>query len=156
MKNSAQLTASILDNIMQQAIDIAKNSDGDVPVGAVIVKNGEIIASACNEREKINDTTAHAEILAIRLACEKLGNWRLDDCELYVTLEPCPMCAWAILQSRMKSVYFGSFDKQYGAFGSALDLRVQAHSKLKVYSGILEEECDNVIDAFWQKRRNHD
>ena len=140
---------------MQQAIDIAQKSGADVPVGALIIKNGEIIALACNEREKNNDPSAHAEILAIRSAAFKLGNWRLDDCELYVTLEPCPMCAWAILQSRLKSVYFGSFDKQYGAFGSVLDLRVQASSSLKIYGGIMENECDNVITNFWQKRRKN-
>lgn len=142
---------------MQKAIDIAKNSGADVPVGALIVKDGNIIASACNEREKTNDPSAHAEILAIRKAASVLENWRLDDCELYVTLEPCPMCAWAILQSRIKAVYFGSFDKQYGALGSVLDLRTQAsanqNSKLKVYSGILEEECDNVIREFWKTKR---
>ncbi len=138
---------------MQQALNIAKKSGKDVPVGAVIVKGDEIIASACNEREKNNDPSAHAELLAIRQAAKILDNWRLDDCELYVTLEPCPMCAWAILQSRIKVVYFGSYDRQYGAFGSALDLRKHSDSKMKVYGGILEKECDNVIEEFWQERR---
>lgn len=138
---------------MQDAINIAKKSGADVPVGALIVKNDEILSSACNEKEKNNDPCAHAEILAIREAASKLGNWRLEDCELYVTLEPCPMCAWAILQSRIKVVYFGSFDMQYGALGSVLDLRKQANSSLKVYSGILEKECDNVIEEFWGKVR---
>ena len=141
---------------MQEAINIAQQSGADVPVGALIVKKGEVIASAFNEREKTNDPTAHAEILAIRKASEFLKNWRLDDCELYVTLEPCPMCAWAILQSRIKAVYFGSYDKQYGAFGSAMDLRNfgdGANSRLKIYSGILEEKCDNVIKEFWTNRR---
>ena len=145
---------------MQMAIEIAQNSGADVPVGAIIVKNGEVISSACNEREKTNDPSAHAEILAIRKASLALNNWRLDDCELYVTLEPCPMCAWAILQSRIKSVYFGSFDKQYGAFGSVLDLRKignGSNSKIKIYSGILEEKCDNIIETFWaNKRRKND
>lgn len=139
---------------MQEAINIAKESGADVPVGALIVKNNKIIASACNEKEKNNDPTAHAEILAIRQAASILGNWRLDDCELYVTLEPCPMCAWAILQSRIKAVYFGSFDEQYGALGSVLDLRNQANSKLKVYGGICEKECDNILEVFWQERRD--
>ena len=143
-----------MNRFMAKAIDTAKNSGSDVPIGAVIVKDGEIIAFACNEKEKNNDPTAHAELLAIRQACRELGNWRLDGCELYVTLEPCPMCAWGILQSRIKSVYFGSFDEQYGAFGSALDLRKQTNSKLKVYSGVLEEECDNIIDSFWKQKRN--
>lgn len=140
-------------NFMSGAIEIAKKSCTDVPVGALIVKNNEIIASACNEKEKLNDPSAHAEIVAIRRACEKIGNWRLDDCELYVTLEPCPMCAWAILQSRVKTVYFGSFDKQYGAFGSVIDLRKQASTKLKIYGGILEDECDNIIKEFWMTKR---
>lgn len=138
---------------MSVAIEIAKKSGADVPVGALIVKNNEIIASACNEKEKSNDPSAHAEIVAIRRACEKIGNWRLDDCELYVTLEPCPMCAWAILQSRIKTVYFASYDKQYGAFGSVIDLRKQANSKLRIYGGILEEECDNIIEEFWTSKR---
>ena len=141
---------------MQQVISIAKNSGTDVPVGALIVKNGEVIAIARNEREKNNDPSAHAEILALRQAATALGSWRLDDCELYVTLEPCPMCAWAILQSRIKAVYFGSYDEKYGAFGSALDLRKYADSKLKVYGGILEKECDNVIEEFWKNRRSAD
>ncbi len=142
-----------MNNFMQKAIDLAQESGNDIPVGAIIVKNGEIIASAFNKREKTNYITSHAEILAMEKASKKLGNWRLDDCELYVTLEPCPMCAWAILQSRIKSVYFGSFDKQYGALGSAIDLRKHSSSKLKVYSGIMEEPCDKMLNDFWQNRR---
>lgn len=138
---------------MQEAINLAKESGADVPVGALIVKNGEILAKTCNQREKNNDISAHAEILAIREAESKLGNWRLDNCEIYVTLEPCPMCAWAILQSRIKTVYFGSFDKQYGAFGSVMDLRKQVNSNLQIYGGIMEKECDDLINDFWQKLR---
>lgn len=138
---------------MYNAIDIANKSGSDVPVGAIIVKNDQVLSCACNEKEKNNDPTAHAEILAIKEAAFKLDNWRLDECELYVTLEPCPMCAWAIIQSRIKSVYFGSFDKQYGALGSVIDLRQHANSNLKVYGGILEKECDNVIEEFWSNVR---
>ncbi len=138
---------------MEKAIELAKQVEKDVPVSAVIVKNGEIIAFAQNERELDNDVTSHAEILAIRKAEKVLNNWRLDDCEMYVTLEPCPMCAWAILQSRIKTVYFGSFDKNYGAFGSALDLRKHANSKLNVYGGIMEEECDKILEEFFKKIR---
>lgn len=142
-------------SLMQEAINLAKQSGEDVPVGAIITKNGKIIASAFNEKEKTNDVTAHAEILAIKRAAEKLKNWRLDACELYVTLEPCPMCAWAILQARINAVYFGSYDKQYGALGSALDLRKQTRSSLKVFGGILEKECDNILEDFWQNRRDN-
>lgn len=140
-------------NFMQEAINISQKSGADVPVGALIVKNNEIIASACNTKEKTNDISAHAEILAIREASKVLNNWRLDECELYVTLEPCPMCAWAILQSRIKAVYFGSYDRQYGALGSALDLRAQNNSKLKVYGGIMGDKCDKILEDFWQNKR---
>lgn len=140
-------------NFMQKAIDIAKKSGADVSIGALIVRNGMIIASCHNEKEKNNDATAHAEISAIKKASLILNRWRLDDCEMYVTLEPCPMCAWAILQSRIKTVYFGSYDKQYGALGSVMDLRKQANSELKVYGGILEKECDNVINDFFKGLR---
>lgn len=142
-----------INNFMQIAIDMAKSSVMDVPVGAVIVKDGKIIAQVNNEKEKNKDATAHAEILAIKQAGLELNNWRLDDCELYVTLEPCPMCAWAILQSRIKIVYFGSYDLQYGALGSVLDLRKQANSSLKIFGGIMEKECDNIIEEFWKSRR---
>lgn len=138
---------------MQKTIDVAMSSGADVPVGALIVKDGKVIASCHNEKEKNNDSTAHAEILAIKEASLVLNNWRLEDCELYVTLEPCPMCAWAIIQSRIKAVYFGSYDTQYGALGSVLDLRIYAKSNLQVYGGILEKECDNVINEFWKNKR---
>lgn len=138
---------------MKFAIEQAKMAQGDIPVGAVIVKDGQIIASAFNTKEKDNDVTSHAEILAIRKAEQILGNWRLDDCEMYVTLEPCPMCGWAILQSRIKNLYFGSYDSNYGAFSSKLDLRKLANSKLKVYGGILENECDKILKDFFENIR---
>lgn len=138
---------------MQLAIEEAKKVKNDVPVGAVIVKDGEIISQAFNTKEKDNDVTAHAEILAIRKAEKVLGNWRLDDCEMYVTLEPCPMCGWAILQSRIKTLYFGSYDVNYGAFSSKLDLRSLANSKLNVYGGICEDECDKIVNDFFSELR---
>lgn len=139
--------------LMHKAIELAKSVNGEIPVGAVIVKDGEIISEAFNQKEKDCDVTAHAEITAIRDAEKKLGSWRLDGCEMYVTLEPCPMCAWAIINSRIKSVYFGSYDTNYGALGSKIDLRGIANSDLKVYGGILEKECDEVLKNFFKNLR---
>ncbi len=140
---------------MQRAIAAAKLADGEIPVGAIILQNGTVIASACNKKEYDNDVTSHAEILAIREASKKLNRWRLDDCELYVTLEPCPMCAWAILQSRIKVVYFGSYDTNYGALGSVIDLRTIANSKMKVYGGIMEEECNRLLKDYFKNLRKN-
>lgn len=140
---------------MQRVINLVKNYsfENEIAVGAIIIRDGEVIASAVNRKEELNDATGHAEILAIRDASQKLGRWRLDDCELYVTLEPCPMCAWAILQARIKSVYFGSYDIKYGAFGSAMDLRKFSDWKPKVYGGILEKECDEILKKCFEKMR---
>lgn len=140
-------------NFMQQAINIAKAVKGEIAVGAVIVQDNKVIASACNRKEKDNDVTSHAEILVIREAAKKLDRWRLEDCDLYVTLEPCPMCAWAIINSRIKNVYFGSYDTNYGALGSKLDLRQIANSKLKVYGGIMEKECDKILEECFKDLR---
>ena len=137
---------------MQVAIEEAQKSGSDIPVGAIVVKNGEIIAKAHNTREKDNDITSHAEILAIRIAEKKLNNWRLDNCELYVTLEPCPMCGWAILQSRISKVYFGSFDTNYGAF-SKLKLNSYSNSNLKIFSGISEDKCNDLLNKFFKNIR---
>lgn len=138
---------------MKRAIEQAKKANGEIPVGAVIVKDNQVISLACNKKELNNDVTSHAEILAIRDAEKKLENWRLDDCEMYVTLEPCPMCAWAIINSRIKSVYFGSFDRNYGALGSVIDLRKIANSKLKVYGGIMEDECNKILNDYFENLR---
>lgn len=138
---------------MKRAIEIAKQAGSEIPIGAIIVKDGEVIASAYNRKEELNDVTAHAEILAIREASKKLGRWRLDDCEMYVTLEPCPMCAWTIVNSRIKTVYFGSYDVNYGALGSAIDVRKLANSKMKVYGGIMEEECDKILNEYFKELR---
>lgn len=138
---------------MSISINEAKKSGRDVPVGAVIAKNGDVIATAHNERELDNDVTSHAEILAIRKAEQVLGNWRLDDCDLYVTLEPCPMCGWAILQSRIKNVYFGSYDTNYGAFFSKVDLRKFSTFTPNVYGGIMEKECDELLNSFFTDLR---
>lgn len=138
---------------MKKAIEIAKTSKGEIAIGAVIVKDNDIIACSSNRKETDNDVTAHAEILVLREAEQKLGRWRLEDCDLYVTLEPCPMCAWAIINARIKNVYFGSYDINYGALGSKVDLRKIANSKLNVYGGILEKECDKVLEECFKELR---
>lgn len=138
---------------MERAILEAEKADGEIAVGAVIVKNGEIISSAHNQKEELNDVTAHAEILAIRMAEKKLSSWRLEDCEMFVTLEPCPMCAWAIVQSRIKTIYFGSYDTNYGALGSVIDVRKLSNSPLKVYGGIMEKDCDELLKKCFENLR---
>jgi len=138
---------------IEEAEKVLKNGK-DIPVGCVIVCDNKIIASAHNLREENNDITAHAEILAIKEAQEKLGTSRLTDCEMFVTLEPCPMCAWAIIQSGIKTLYFGSYNIQYGAMGSVLDLPQIANSKIKVCGGIEEEKCNKILEEFWEKARN--
>jgi len=139
---------------MKIALTKAKKIKKDVPVCAVIEKNGEIISIATNRREASNQTIAHAEILAINKANKKLNSWRLDDCNMYVTLEPCPMCAWAILNSRIKNVYFGSYDMKYGAFSSVLNLAKIANSKINIFGGIEEEECNQLLEDYFKKIRN--
>ncbi|MGU8238051.1 tRNA adenosine(34) deaminase TadA [Clostridium perfringens] len=127
---------------------------GEVPVGAVIVKNGEIIAKAHNLKESLNDPTAHAEVLAIREACNKLNNWRLHGCEMYVTLEPCPMCAGAILQSRLSKIYIGTFDDTTGAAGSVVNI-LQNHNLNHFLEVVWEndEKCSKILTEFFKDRR---
>ncbi len=137
---------------MQKAIEQARQVEGEIPVGAVVVKNDEIISCAFNTKEQDKDVTSHAEIIAIQKASKLLNNWRLDGCDLYVTLEPCPMCGWAILQSRVNNVYFGSYDNQYGAF-SVANLDKISDSKTKIYGGICEKECDNMLEVFFDNLR---
>ncbi len=138
---------------MQKAIEKAKKSGKDIPIGAIIVKNNKIISMAVNEREKRQNAIYHAEMLAIKRACHKLKNWRLNDCEMYVTLEPCPMCASAILQARLKSVYFGCNDLLNGAFGSKSDMRSIMGYNIEVKGGILEEECSKLLKDYFEKIR---
>lgn len=134
----------------------------EVPVGAVIVKNGKIIAKAYNQKETKYDTTKHAEILAIQKASKELKSWRLLDCEMYVTLEPCPMCAGAIINSRIKKVYIGTMDYKTGAVGSKLNLLNDYvfNHKVEFETGILENECEDILKEFFKdlrkikKRRN--
>lgn len=141
-------------------IEIAKEQayaamkEGEIPVGAVIVRNGEVIGRAHNLKEKLNDSTAHAEILAIREASEVIGDWRLDGCEMYVTLEPCPMCASAIGQSRIDRVYIGTFNKDMGACGSIINLldsrRLNSFVDVK---WLYDDECSKILEEFFKINR---
>ena len=137
---------------MDRAIAEALKVKKDVPVGAIIIKDNVVIASAHNLKEESKDVTAHAEILAIRQAQKLLNNWRLDGCSMYVTLEPCPMCGWAIIQSRIDSLYFGSYDNQYGAF-TIFHLDKAANSNIKIYGGINEEKCNKLLEYFFKEIR---
>ena len=145
-------------SLMQEAISLAKEAaiKGDVPVGALVVDDaGNILGVGANLREQDNDPTAHAEIVAIRNAASKIGNYRLDDLTMVVTLEPCGMCAGAIAQSRIKRLVFGSFDEKYGAVGSVWDLLrdTRAIYKPEVVSGVLNEDCKNLISSFFSNKR---
>lgn len=141
---------------MLKALEMANLSGNDIPVGAVLVKGNKIISQSCNKKEQLQLPTKHAEIVAIEEACKKLNSWRLEDCSLYVTLEPCPMCAWAIIQARIKNVYFGSYDNLYGALGSKIDLRKLLNSKTNVKGGILEKDCDTILNNYFKEMRKND
>ena len=142
----------LLNQFMKLAIEEARIAmcGGEVPVGAVVTKNGVVVAKAHNLVEKLHDSTAHAEILAIRKAGEALGNWRLTECSLYVTLEPCAMCAAALLRARIAALYFGSFDSEFGAVESN---SLIVNPRLSVYCGIEEDECNKIIRSFFDKKR---
>jgi tRNA(adenine34) deaminase len=127
----------------------------DVPIGAVIVKDGELLAKSKNRKEELGDPTAHAEIIVIREAARKLGTWRLDGIVIYTTLEPCPMCAEAILQSRISKVVFGAFDQLSGALGSAFNLYggKRIYPIPEVQGGVLEEDCSRLLKEFFRERK---
>ena len=128
---------------------------GETPVGAVIVKDGKIIAGGRNKREFGKNALYHAEISAINAACKKLGGWRLHECDMYVTLEPCPMCAGAIINSRIRNVYFGAYDKKAGSFGSVINLaELPYNHKPNICGGILEKECSQILSDFFKQLRN--
>ena len=146
---------------MTEALLLAKKAGelGEIPVGAVIVRNGEIIATGMNRRETDKTALGHAEIEAIDSACRKLGRWRLEDCELYVTLEPCPMCAGAIINARLKKVIFGAFDKKMGSCSqeSVIDLfNLPYNHRPEVWAGIMENECSKVLTEFFENLREKD
>ena len=143
---------------MQAALSLAKIAadNGDVPVGAIVVNEaGEILGTGQNLREQSNDPTAHAEVIAIRQAGEKIGSWRLDDLTIVVTLEPCAMCAGVIAQSRIKRLVFGAWDKKAGAVGSVMDVirDPRALTKVEVVTGIMEKECSEVLSKFFNAKR---
>lgn len=127
----------------------------EVPIGCVIVKDGKIIARAFNRREIDNDPTGHAEIIALRKASKKLNDWQLVDCDLYVTLEPCIMCGGAIIQSRIRKVYFGAYDFKGGAFGSSINIldAKDINHKPVIVSGLLQRECSSKITDYFKKKR---
>lgn len=141
---------------MKEALRLAQISynEGEVPVGAVIVKDNEIIATGRNRREQSKNALSHAEIEAINNACNKLGGWRLWECDIYVTLEPCHMCSGAIVNARIPNVYFGAYDKNFGCCGSTLNiLELQNSFRPHFEGGILEDECSNLITDFFKKLR---
>ncbi len=141
---------------MKLAIEQAKLAfdEGEVPVGAVIVKDNEVIAVGRNKRESSKNALSHAETEAINNACKKLGGWRLWECDIYVTLEPCPMCAGAIVNARIPNVYFGAYDKNFGSCGSKINILKLENSFNPDYEGgILEQECSEILTAFFKKLR---
>lgn len=145
-------------DFMLKAIDLAKKAQetDDVPVGAIVVKNGKIIGEGYNKREADGDPTAHAEVVAIRQAAQYLDSWHLDGCELYVTLEPCPMCAGAIINSRIETLVFGAYDKKAGSASgeSVVNLfNLPYNHAPTVYGGICEKECAELLTEFFKKRR---
>ena len=128
-------------------------SEDEVPVGAVIARNGEILAKAHNTRERDKNALYHAEIKAINQACQILGGWRLVGCTLYVTLEPCPMCAGAIVNSRIERVVYGAPDHKAGAFGTMINLNDYPLFKPQITSGILADQCSGILSSFFKNKR---
>ena len=147
----------ISENYMNEALKEAKKAYKklEIPVGAVIVYEGEIIARAHNEKEEKNDTTKHAEILAIQKASKKLRKWRLNDCDMYVTLEPCAMCAGALIQSRIRKVYIGTNDEKTGACGSVLNLLedYKFNHKVEIVRDVCKDKCESIIKKFFKELR---
>ena len=142
---------------MLEAIKEAKKAEllDEVPIGCVIVRNNKIISRGHNVRESKNNPVGHAEIIAITKASKKLNSWRLNDCELYVTIEPCIMCSGAIIQSRIKAVYYGAKDYKGGAFGSSIDVlkaeNINHHPE--IVGGVLEKECSELISRYFKNKR---
>lgn len=146
------------EKFMKEAIKQAKKAydKEEIPVGAVIVKDGKIIARGYNKKEEKKDTTQHAEIIAIQKASRKIGAWRLQDCEMYVTLEPCAMCTGALIQARLKRVYIGTMDSKTGACGSVLNLLedYKFNHKVEVETNIMQKECEKILKDFFKYLRS--
>jgi tRNA(adenine34) deaminase len=145
------------EDYMKMALSLAEEAreSGEIPVGAIVVVNGEIIAEARNEKEMRGDATAHAEILALQRAAQKLGHWRLTDATMYVTLEPCAMCAGAMIQARLGRLVFGAYDARAGAAGSIIDLldHPAFNHRVMVKSGVKADECGQILKDFFNSRR---
>lgn len=144
---------------MELAIREAKKASiyDEVPVGCVIVKDGKVVARAYNKRNRNDDVFGHAEIIAIKKANKILKSWRLENCDMYVTLEPCIMCAGAIIQSRIRNIYFGAYDVKGGAFGSTIDVSILKNLNHHpfVYGGVLKEECSELLKSYFEKKRGN-
>ncbi len=143
-------------DFMRQALVLANeaSNEGEAPIGAIIVRNGEIVGTGRNRREKDKNALGHAEIEAIDMACKRLGGWRLIGCTMYVTLEPCPMCAGAIINSRIERVVFGACDKKAGSCGSVTNLfELPYNHKPELVGGVLEDECSLVLTEFFKGLR---
>lgn len=152
----SDLPAALHKRFMQAALREARKAArcGEVPIGAVIVKDGVIIGRGGNRRETRQDVTLHAELVAIRQACRRLGSWRLNDCQLYVTLEPCIMCAGAIVQARIRDVYFGTTDPKAGAAGSIVDIfAIRQNHVVQIAGGLLAADCQSILRDFFRARR---
>ena len=151
MKNPKEvfMKAAIKEALKAEALD-------EVPIGCVVVKDNKIIARGYNVRETKQESIGHAEIKTLQKACKKLNSWRLEDCDLYVTVEPCIMCSGAIIQSRIRNVYFGAYDPKGGAFGSSINVleAKNINHYPNVEGGILEKECSTLLKEFFKKKRN--
>lgn len=142
---------------MEKAIVLAKKAQkrDEVPVGAVIVKDGKVVAKAYNKREHLHDATAHAEILAIKKACKKLKDFRLLDCDMYVTLEPCMMCLGAIINARISNLYFGAFNNKSEVLPSVkLAEHAGLNHNINIVGGVLMDECSNLVSSYFKAKRN--
>ena len=148
---------SAFEGYMREALSLARQAaaQGEVPVGAVVVgPDGAILGRGRNRREELPDATAHAEIEAIREACAALGDWRLDGCRLYVTLEPCPMCAGAIISARVPALFYGAREENFGSCGSVIDLFSERYGhRPAVYPGVLKDDCAELLRTFFRDKR---